>query len=238
MEKKILTKRIISGVLYFTGIVFAMYIGLIIIKENSSLDVSGLIIGMLGVCIPIAIATFLLISSISKIESRVILMKNILMFLLAFYILLLVTALFRNGFRQFEIISINGIKEYLKWNANIIPFKTIGGYIQFFIDDSMNKSIIIENLLGNVVLFAPMGMLLPCIFQKQRKFKIFLTTMVVILLSVEIGQLLTSSGICDIDDVILNLIGAISVYGLWSINSMQNMLSKLYILESRWNYMS
>ncbi len=233
METKTLTKRIISGVLYFAGIAFAMYIGSIIIKENSSLDVSGLIIGMLGVCIPIAIATFLLISSISKIENRFKLMKNFLVLISVFYILLLVTALFRNGFRQFEIISINGIKEYLKWNVNIIPFKTIGGYIQFFIDDSMNKSIIIENLLGNIILFAPMGMLLPCIFQKQRKFKMFLITMVVIIISVEIGQLITRSGSGDIDDVILNLIGAISVYGLWSLNSIQNMLSKFYIIEEK-----
>jgi glycopeptide antibiotics resistance protein len=233
MEKKTLTKRIISGVLYFAGIAFAMYIGSIIIKEKSSLDVSGLIIGMLGVCIPIAIATFLLISSISKIENRFKLMKIFLVLISVFYILLLVTALFRNGFRQFEAINPIRIKEYLKFNVNIFPFKTIGGYIQFFIDDSMNKSIIIENLLGNIILFAPMGMLLPCIFQKQRKFKIFLITMLVILISVEIGQVLTRSGSGDVDDVILNLIGAISVYGLWSINSIKNLLNKFYILGEK-----
>lgn len=231
MKKKNLLKVIVSSILYFGGILFSVYISLAIISGNVMFDFQALIISMLGVCIPIMVATFLLISVIQKVERRYQLMRVFVLIILIFYSILLVLILFRNGSRKFETISITGLKEHLKLNSNFIPLKTICGYIQSFINNSINKSTIIKNLLGNIFLFAPMGILLPCIFQNLHKFKRFLITMIVIVVSVEIIQLVTRTGSCDIDDVILNLIGAILFYGFWSINIIHKLLNKLYILK-------
>lgn len=231
MNRKNLLKVIVSCVLYFGGILFALYISLVIISGNVMFDFQGLIISMLGVCIPIMVATFLLISGIQNIEKRYLIMKIFVSSVTIFYSILLITILFRNGFRRAEAISLIGIKEHLKLNANFIPLKTICKYIQAFINNSMNKSIIIENLLGNLFLFSPMGILLPCLFQKLYKFKNFLITIIVIVVSVEVFQLVTRTGSCDIDDILLNLSGAILFYGLWSINTTQKLLNKFYVIK-------
>jgi glycopeptide antibiotics resistance protein len=83
----------------------------------------------------------------------------------------------------------------------------------------------------NIVLFAPMGILLPCIFHSLSKFRKFLIVILIILISVEIGQWLTRSGSCDIDDIILNLIGAVVFYGLWNLSITQKILRRMYILK-------
>ncbi len=79
------------------------------------------------------------------------------------------------------------------------------------------KNIVVENLLGNLFLFAPVGAALPCLFHRQRRFWIFLFTMLAILLLVEGVQLFTGTGSCDVDDIILNLAGALLAYGMVAI---------------------
>jgi glycopeptide antibiotics resistance protein len=232
MNKKTLIKRISAGVFYVGGILFALYITRIILRGNSIFNISGLVICALGVCIPIAIATFLLISSVQEVNKRLRIMKVCGIIIFIFYDILLINVLFWSGVRHFRAISTISITQYVRGNTNFIPFKTIGEYIRFSIDGSINKSIIVENLLGNILLFSPMGILIPCIFQSLRKFKKFLFVMVIILGSVEIGQLIARSGSCDIDDIILNLTGAILVYGLWNLNLIQKILRRMYVLNN------
>lgn len=50
--------------------------------------------------------------------------------------------------------------DYFIQNSNAIPFKTISFYISSYMNNSMNKTIIVENLLGNLLLFIPMGIFL------------------------------------------------------------------------------
>lgn len=232
MNKKDLVKRITAGVFYIGGILFALYITMIILKGNRIFNMLGLVICAMGVCIPIAIATFLLISSIQEVDKRLRIVTVSWLIIFVFYDILLINILFLNGSRHFRAISTMSITEYIGRNTNLTPFKTIGEYIRFLISGSINKSIIVENLLGNIILFAPMGILIPCIFQSLRKFKKFLFVMIIILVSVEIGQFITRSGRCDIDDVILNLIGAILFYGLWNLNLIQKILRKMCVLNN------
>ena len=68
------------------------------------------------------------------------------------------------------------------------------------------------NLFGNVIGFLPFGFFLPVI---SRKFhNIFLVTALGCLVSscVEITQHVTRTGSCDVDDVILNTLGALFGY--------------------------
>ena len=105
--------------------------------------------------------------------------------------------------------------EYMKFNANFIPFKTIGTYISAIFTGSMNVNIPIRNLVGNVLLFLPMGLYLPFFFNQFNKIKIYVISMSLLLFSVEVVQLITRRGSFDIDDVILNMVGAFIGYGIW-----------------------
>lgn len=63
------------------------------------------------------------------------------------------------------------------------------------------------NILMNILVFVPFGVLLPLLFSKQQKWYWALLTGFGAALGFELLQLLTAQGICDIDDVILDSLG-------------------------------
>jgi glycopeptide antibiotics resistance protein len=228
---KVILQRTIAGVLYLWGILFASYVGMTVLKEKILyFTEQGYLVCFIGICIPIGIATFLLVLSMQEAEKRFRLMKVSVLTLFIVYDVLLINILFR-GFRQFHAVHTVSMKEYFNWSVNYIPFKTIGNYVQSIFNHSNSKSIIVENLLGNLLLFAPMGILLPCIFQRFRNFKIIAIIMFLVLVCIEIAQFLTQTGRSDIDDVILNFIGVIMLYCLWNLKIIQKMLRKIYVLK-------
>ena len=56
--------------------------------------------------------------------------------------------------------------EYAKMHMNLIPFKTIAGYIESFSNQTMNLNIPLENLFGNLFMFLPMGIYFPFFSEK------------------------------------------------------------------------
>lgn len=112
-------------------------------------------------------------------------------------------------------------------HMNLIPFRTIGGYIKAIFDGSMNLNIPLENLFGNLLMFLPMGCYLPFFIRKIDSLKKYLWRMFPIFFSIEIAQFLTKRGSFDIDDLILNLLGAILGYILWRSRFVQGILAKL-----------
>ena len=120
-----------------------------------------------------------------------------------------------------SIDGTNGLSygEQLRANSNLIPFYTIRNYLYVIIHKS-NPALIqhgLVNLLGNVVLFVPAGILLPLNFFKQHRFFRFFLTWTGIILAVETLQLFTLLGSFDVDDIILNLTGMLLGYVLWAI---------------------
>jgi glycopeptide antibiotics resistance protein len=107
------------------------------------------------------------------------------------------------------------LMEYMKLSSNFVPFKTINGYVLAISNGSMKLIIPIKNLAGNVAAFLPMGIFLPYFIRTLNRIKSFAVTMTVMILSVEIIQLVTRRGSLDIDDFILNIIGALIGFGLW-----------------------
>ena len=102
-------------------------------------------------------------------------------------------------------------------NLNLMPFKTVKLYL-WLLQNSTNEALMrhaVINLVGNVVLFIPLGWFLPSIWVRFRGF--FKTVLAVLLLisAVEIVQYFTRLGSCDIDDLILNLTGALAGFALW-----------------------
>lgn len=103
-------------------------------------------------------------------------------------------------------------------NYNFMPFRTIWLYIRVLINgrQSLYRDAVV-NLAGNVVLFVPLGFLLPMLWPKLRKFWRCLGVSLLAVGVVELIQLFTLVGKCDIDDVILNLVGVSVGYVLYQI---------------------
>ena len=78
----------------------------------------------------------------------------------------------------------------------------------------------VVNLLGNVVMFVPLGFLVPCLWCKMQHFGWHILTMITTIVAVEVLQLLLGLGTCDVDDLLLNLVGTtlgFVVFKLWNI---------------------
>lgn len=107
--------------------------------------------------------------------------------------------------------------EVLLSNINLIPFATVKLFlnaIQGSLSDYTVKHSLI-NLIGNVVMFIPLGYFIPSVSKKHSSFRKCISLCALIILIVEIVQLFTLLGSCDIDDFILNIAGIIIGYGIY-----------------------
>ena len=121
--------------------------------------------------------------------------------------------------------------EYMRRFTNFIPFKTIIEYVQRYIDGYRNLSVL--NLLGNFVLFMPMGALLPCVIRKLDRFwKVNLTVLGMVVM-VEIVQGILRVGSVDIDDVLFNVVGAMIGYGLVRLPFIYNFFKKINLIKGK-----
>ena len=97
---------------------------------------------------------------------------------------------------------------------NLIPFDTIKFYL---LQDTMPLLRRAGNLVGNIALFIPMGILLPVVFRYARKFLPFFIITVLLSSILELFQYALGTGSADIDDVILNTLGGLSGYVIFLI---------------------
>lgn len=136
--------------------------------------------------------------------------KILLWLIFLAYIAFLVSILFLGG----RVASAESFDTYIHYNVNLVPFKTIGVYFNGYINHSSYSSIAFTNLVANLIIFFPMGILVPSLFKKVNTFK-FVVIMFLMLLGVEMTQLILKIGIFDIDDIILNFLGAFIGYILF-----------------------
>ena len=100
----------------------------------------------------------------------------------------------------------------IRANLNLEPFHTIRLFLNV-LDQQAYSSAAIINLGGNVIMFIPLGFFLPRVFPALRNFWLTIFATALIIIAVELTQLFTLLGTCDIDDLILNVIGAVIGYG-------------------------
>lgn len=229
MKKGIVT--LTAGVFYICGLLFAAFIASIVLRGNTYFDLSSLIICALGVAVPVAIGSTLLVTSTQDKKHKKLVMKVLLTILLAFYSILITSLLFIGNHRLIWAISAFNDGVNIMPRANLVPFKTIVSYYNAFLHETINSKSIYENIFGNLFLFAPFGLALPCLFKQMRSLWKFSLVMLVVLVAVEFVQLITYTGSCDIDDVILNLIGAVLFFTIWKVKFIQKLLSKIYVLD-------
>jgi len=77
----------------------------------------------------------------------------------------------------------------------------------------------LANLLGNVLLFIPLG-LFPALLRKKAAGKWHTLTLCAgAIIAVELAQYATGLGSADIDDFILNMLGAAMGWGIYAVGS-------------------
>ncbi len=90
---------------------------------------------------------------------------------------------------------------------NFIPLVTISKY---FMAEQMSLLRRAGNILGNIYLFVPLGLLLPLVYRRANNIWTMLFISLILSIFFEAAQYTLASGSTDIDDVILNTMGGIS----------------------------
>ena len=99
-------------------------------------------------------------------------------------------------------------------HLNLIPFRTLRLFGELLVSGVRSYiRMAVINLGGNVIMFIPLGFLLPRVFPHLTSLPRVLLVTAVLITAVEITQLFTLVGSCDIDDLILNIIGSAIGYG-------------------------
>lgn len=107
-------------------------------------------------------------------------------------------------FKSTSPLELFGNRRAMLRSANLVPFSTINGYFYGHFD--VSKSISFKNIVGNIILFVPLGIYLP-LFRLQKKDRIHLFYISTISLSLELMQYIFYIGTFDIDDILLNSLG-------------------------------
>lgn len=88
--------------------------------------------------------------------------------------------------------------------ANLTLFKTIRMYIRYY--DRLNG---FDNLFGNVIVFMPLGILIPVSFPGIDHWWMILLHSFWLSLCIELFQLVSHFGVFDVDDILLNTLGGL-----------------------------
>lgn len=131
-----------------------------------------------------------------------------LLFILYIFFLLYLTVFKRLFFGTtigmfFESYRLN--TSSLDYNLNLVPFRTIYGYLAH----PPSKTVALTNLLGNVLAFMPLGFLVPLVFKKIYTIRWILIVSIGSSFVIELIQLILGVGSLDVDDVLLNLLGGL-----------------------------
>lgn len=120
-------------------------------------------------------------------------------------------------------VMINGMEQ----RANLIPFHTINNYLK-----QITRLHAIVNLAGNLLLLLPMAVYLPYFIKALRSFWKDTLAVFAIILMIEITEYISRRGSFDVDDIILNLLGAMVGYGIWKLKPLQKLVAFIQNKES------
>ena len=112
---------------------------------------------------------------------------------------------------------VNGHIQPLIFDAKVaFPFRiNIIPLVNLFQYDSVRD--VIWNVVGNTAMFIPTGIILPIIYRKMDHFGKVIAAGAFISLCIELMQLPFATRVTDIDDLILNTLGVMIGYGIYSL---------------------
>lgn len=225
-------KKTISIIFYVLAVIFLLIYAWAEIMPHLMLSETGRLFLLGGSCL------FLYVGGIikSKIENNNKAMKfNLWIFFILYLVLLITLTLFdpmwgRNGFNSFNWTQ-ERLDIYLENSVNLVPFKTIIEYIQKIFTSLLDTSTIFLNLFGNIACLMPLALFIPILFKNVDNTKKFLISILCVTLGIELIQFISFSGSCDIDDVILNTLGAVIMYLILQIKTVKNLIRNIFLLE-------
>lgn len=142
-----------------------------------------------------------------KIKSyRVSILKSVVTVIFIMYIAALLKIIL---FKNISLIQMFGKYKKMR-SVNLIPFKSI--FESLAVSKRMGIFWSIANVFGNLIVFIPFGYLVPIMWKKAMKFKNILMLSAGLSLFFETFQYITGTGSSDIDDIMLNTMGAIIGY--------------------------
>ena len=97
----------------------------------------------------------------------------------------------------------------LPLRINLVPF--------IYLFDYESTRDMVWNILGNVVMFIPTGIILPIVYKKLDRFWKVAAVGALISFCTEILQLPFGSRASDVDDLIMNTLGVIIGYGIYAL---------------------
>ena len=152
-------------------------------------------------------------------EKRKELLRAALACSFALYLVLLVKFLFfedsfSRGYGLIFLQDSTTVSEYLERYLNVEPFGMIRRYIHGFMIGSVSLKSFMMNIVGNFILFMPFSFFLPTFYRKQNNFFVFFFTVALMSAAAEVIQVLFMMGTGDIDDLIMNTVGACVLFGL------------------------
>jgi glycopeptide antibiotics resistance protein len=92
---------------------------------------------------------------------------------------------------------------------NFIPLRTIGIYLA-----NLDSGFWLRNLAGNLLLLLPIGLVGPMVFPWMDRWWRVLLAAVALSLAIEIAQLWVPDRSADVDDLLLNAVGAMLGYAI------------------------
>lgn len=132
---------------------------------------------------------------------------GILLFIL--YVLLLIYFLF------FSEEYGRGAQSELVYRYNLVPFVEIRRFWKY--RKQLGIFALATNIFGNVLGFIPFGFILPVICRRMQNGFLIVLSGLTLSLCVEVIQLISMVGCFDVDDLILNTLGAAIGYLLFAV---------------------
>ncbi|MBQ7099358.1 MAG: VanZ family protein [Oscillospiraceae bacterium] len=132
--------------------------------------------------------------------------RNIFRIGFACYIVLMLWLLFI----RHRGIPVENYWAQLPERVNLIPFASMGSMLRalWFHPYPSVLWTVVYNIGGNICMFVPLGFFLRILFPRYRSFLRCMAAVAVIMSAVELCQLFTLRGFCEVDDVMLNVLGA------------------------------
>lgn len=101
------------------------------------------------------------------------------------------------------------------YRYNLVPFKEIKRFATHL--PQLGVWTVMINIAGNLAAFMPLGFLLPIVTERRVRFLKAAAGSFALSLTIELVQLLSRVGTCDVDDVLLNTIGGMLGYGCYAL---------------------
>ncbi|MDU1412450.1 MAG: VanZ family protein [Clostridium sp.] len=135
-----------------------------------------------------------------------------------YFLMMIYYTFFKNGELCFSFYRIRYV--------NFIPIKRT---IEMFANVNTGYTCPYYNVLGNIILFIPLGFFIPLLFKKCDKLKRVILYGFIGSFTIEFLQYFTSNNITDIDDLIFNTIGAI--LGFWCFRLVRCVVGKTKLIN-------